>query len=109
MLLLCACSHSQKPRQPERLPDEEVSAFRESAIKMMPYITLEDSAYHLTISKDKAAGLGIPVKYYDRMRQELEYTNYIVREEYSKKGIPIEMPEYQPDSIANPQFSVALN
>lgn len=96
--LMAGCGDG-KPRQPERLPDDEVPAFREACIKMAHHIVLKDSAYRLTIPKDSAMRLGIPGRYYDRMQQELEYTNYIVKEEYNKKGIPIEMPEYTIDTI----------
>lgn len=99
IVLLCASCGDPKPNQPERLPDSEVAVFREAAIKMSEYIVLEDSAYRLTIDKEKALRLGVPEKYYQRMKQELEYTNYLVREEYNKKGIPIEMPEYKIDTI----------
>ncbi len=95
--LMAGCG-DVKPRHPERLPDDEVPAFREACIKMAHHIVLKDSAYHLTITKDSAMRLGIPGRYYDRMQQELEYTNYIVKEEYNKKGIPIEMPEYTIDT-----------
>ncbi len=100
VVLLCA-SCVAKPDQPEMLPDSEVAVFREAAIKMSEYIVLEDSAYRLTIDKEKALRLGVPEKYYNRMKQELEYTNYLVREEYNKKGIPIEMPEYKIDTITD--------
>lgn len=98
VIMLAACGPC-RPSQPERLPDDEVPAFRTAAVKMAPYIVLEDSAYHLTISKEDASGIGVPGKYYDRMRQELEYTNYLVREEYNKKGIPIEMPDFRIDTV----------
>lgn len=79
---------------PERLPDEEVPAYREAVAKLMPYIVLEDSAYRLTISEDDAARLGVPEKYYERTKRELEYTNYLVREEYNSKGIPVDMTDW---------------
>lgn len=60
---------------------------------------MEDSAYHFIITREQAVDYGIPARYYDRMQQELDYTNYIVREEYNKKGIPVEMAEYNVDSI----------
>ena len=81
------------PKQPERLPDEEVPAFREAAIKMTQYIVLEDSAYHITISKEQAVENGISEKYFNRMQQELDYTNYTIKE-YNRKGIPISIDEY---------------
>lgn len=95
----CAGCVNSGPQQPAPLPDSEVAVFREAALKMSEYIVLEDSAYRLTIDKEKALRLGVPEKYYHRMKQELEYTNYLVREEYNKKGIPIEMPEYKIDTI----------
>lgn len=61
---------------------------------MIQYIVLEDSAYHFTISKEKALENGISEKYYDRMQQELDFANYTIRE-YNKKGIPITVPEYK--------------
>ncbi|MDE6859608.1 MAG: hypothetical protein K2J65_04255 [Duncaniella sp.] len=98
LMLIVSCADN-KPKPPERLPEEEVPAYREAVIKMSKYIVLEeDSVYHFTLSKDKAVALGIPEKYYDRMWQDLEYTNYIVREEYNEKGIPIEMAEYKIDT-----------
>lgn len=98
LMLIVSCADN-KPKPPERLPKEEVPAYREAVIKMSKYIVLEeDSVYHFTLSKDKAVALGIPEKYYDRMWQDLEYTNYIVREEYNEKGIPIEMAEYKIDT-----------
>lgn len=80
---------------PEQLPDEEVPAYREAVAKLMPYIVLEDSAYSLTISEDDAVGLGVPEKYYDRTKRELEYTNYLVKEEYNSKGIPVDMTDWK--------------
>ena len=96
--LVAGCGDG-KPRPPERLPDDEIPAFRDACIKMAHHIILKDSAYHLPIAQDSAMRLGIPGRYYDRMQQELEYTNYIVREEYNKKGIPIEMSEYTIDTV----------
>lgn len=83
-----------KPEQPTMLPEEEIPAYREALVKMAPYVMIADSAYHITISKDKAIEIGVPEKYFDMLLQDLEYTNYIVHEEYNKKGIPIEMTEY---------------
>lgn len=83
-----------KPEPPAMLPQEEIPAYREALIKMAPYVVLIDSAYHLEITKDKAMEMGVPEKYFERLQQDLDYTNYIVREEYNKKGIPIEMSEY---------------
>lgn len=91
--LTISCGNN-RPHQPERLPDDEIPAYRTACLKIADYIVLEDSAYHLTISKQQAAQIGVPEKYYDRIQQELDYTNYLVREEYNKKGIPIEMPEF---------------
>lgn len=93
-LLLCLACGGEKPRQPERLPDEEVPAYREACFIMSGHIALKDSAYRITISKDSATRLGVSGKHYDRMRQDIEYTNYLIREEYNKKGIPIELTEY---------------
>lgn len=92
LILFLGCSE-KIPRQPERLPDEEVPAFREAAMKMTQYIVLEDSVYHFTISKVKAIELGIPEKYYTRMQQELEYTNHTIKE-YNRKGIPISFDDF---------------
>lgn len=96
--LFISCGND-KPQAPERLPENELPAYREAIIKMAEYIVIEDSAYHFTITKERAVDLDIPTKYYDRMQQELDFTNYIIKEEYNKKGIPIEMPEYRVDSI----------
>ena len=54
------------------------------------------------MTEDSAARLGIPGKYFKRAAQELEYTNYLIHEEYNKKGIPMEMPEYNTDSLPRP-------
>lgn len=97
-LSLIGCSH-YKPQPPERLPEDEVAAYRDASIKMSKYIVLEDSVYSLSISKVEAINLGIEAKYYDRIIQDLNYTNYIVREEYIKKGIPIEMPRNPVDIV----------
>ena len=94
LILLMSCD-GNKPKQLDRLPKNEIPGYREATMKMSEYIMLKDSTYYFTISKDKAIELGIPAKYYDRMQQELDYTNYIVREEYNKKGIPIEMSEFK--------------
>lgn len=90
---------NDRPKAPERLPEDEIPAYREAIFKMSEYIVLEDSAYHFIITREQAVDSGIPARYYDRMQQELDYTNYIVREEYNKKGIPVEMAEYNVDSI----------
>lgn len=98
--LAASCSQTS-PKQPERLPEEEIPAYRDACVKLAPYIALEDSAYHITITKKEAVSKGVPEKYYDRMRQDIEYTNYLIQEEYNKKGIPIEVPEYQIDTLNN--------
>ncbi len=89
---LCACSPS-KPMPPERLPDDEIAIYREAVTKITPYITLEDSAFKLSINLNEALELDIPEKYYERVKQELDYTNYIIKEEYNRKGIKIDLPE----------------
>ncbi len=94
LLSVSACS-GRKPTAPERLSDVELAAYREAVIKLYPYVVLQDSAYHITISKSEAAKLRIPGKYYDRLKEDLDYTNYVVREEYNKQGIPIEMPYHK--------------
>lgn len=91
-IFLASCA-GKAPNQPEKLPDDEIPAFREAAAKMSKYIVMEDSAFHFTISKEEAFDLGVSEKYYDRIQQELDYTNYLIKEEYNKMGIPIEMPE----------------
>lgn len=96
-----ACAGSP-PTPPARLPDSEIPAYREAAHKLARYIVMEDSSFHLTITEDSAARLGIPGKYFKRAAQELEYTNYLIHEEYNKKGIPVEMPEYNTDSLPRP-------
>lgn len=93
LILFIGCVE-KKPKQPEMLPEEDIPAFREAVEKMTQYIVLEDSAYHFTISKEKALENGIPEKYYDRMQQELDLANYTIRE-HNKKGIPITVPEYK--------------
>ncbi len=92
LLLFIGCS-GKKPKQPGRLPDDEIPAYREAVTKMTQYIVLEDSAYHLTVSKEHAAEDGIPEKYYDRIQQELDFTNYTIKE-YNRKGIPISFDDY---------------
>lgn len=93
---IIGCSREKKP--PERIPEAELASYKEALIKIYPYIVLKDSAYHITISKEEAVKMQVTEKYYDRMVQDLEYTNHLVREEYNKKGIPIEMPEPKLDS-----------
>lgn len=93
-LLLCIACGSEKPRQPERLPDNEIPAYREACIIMSRHTVLKDSAYRITIPKDSAAKLGVPERYYDRIVQDIEYTNYLIREEYNKKGIPVELSDW---------------
>ncbi|MDE6338060.1 MAG: hypothetical protein K2L34_15955, partial [Muribaculaceae bacterium] len=73
-------------------------AYKEAIIKIYPYIVIEDSAYRITISKEEAIRMQVSEKYFDRITQDLEYTNYIVKEEYNKKGIPIELSEPRLDS-----------
>lgn len=98
-IIAAGCTNSPgKPEPPDRLPDDEVPAFRDAAIKIMPYLTVKDSAYHITISKEEALRIGIPEQYFNRMLKEIEYTNYLIREEYNKKGIPVEIPEYTVDT-----------
>lgn len=92
LILFSGCAE-KAPKQPGRLPDKEVPAFREAAIKMTKYIVLEDSAYHFTISKEKAVEQGIPEKYYTRMQQELDFANYTIKD-YNRKGIPISVDDY---------------
>lgn len=92
LALFCGCAE-KAPKQPERLPDEEVPVFRQAAIKMTKYIVLKDSAYHFTISKETAVEKGIPEKYYTRMQQELDFANYTIKE-YNRKGIPISIDDY---------------
>lgn len=84
LTMMMACSDS-KPKAPEKLPEDELPAYLEAVKTIYGYITLEDSAYNLTISKEKAAELGIPAKYYDRMKQDLDYTNHLIRE-YNHQG-----------------------
>ena len=99
-LYILSVSCSKKPKAPEPLPGAEVQAFKEAIIKLAPYVALQDSAYSLMISKSDAAKMGVPEKYYHRMSQELEYTNYLVREEYNGKGIPIGMPVFRVDTTS---------
>ncbi|MCM1518781.1 MAG: hypothetical protein NC117_09085 [Pseudoflavonifractor sp.] len=96
VMLLAGCA-GNRPEAPERIPDEEVAAYREAAEMMSRHIVLEDSAYHFTIGRDAAVDSGIPGCYYDRMVQELEYTNYLIREKYNKKGINIDLSDYETD------------
>lgn len=98
VLVAASACCDRKPKAPERLPDEELAAYREAVIKLYPYVVLKDSAYHITISKSEAAKLRIPGKYFDRLKEDLDYTNHIIREEYIKRGIPIEMPLPQCDT-----------
>ncbi len=88
-----SCSDT-KPSVPDPLPEEEVGAYREAVSLVSKYVVLKDSAYHLSITKDKAVELGVPPKYYDRIMQDLEYTNYLIEEEYNKKGIPVELTDF---------------
>ena len=90
-LSLAACG-ADVPRQPERLPDDEIPAFTEAVGRIAPYVRLCDSVFTLTVSASQAARLGIPEKYYERMRQELEYTNYLIRE-HNRNGQLIELPQ----------------
>ena len=99
LIAVVSCS-GRKPKAPERLPDEEIVAYREALIKLYPYVVLEDSAYHITITSYEATKLQIPEKYYDRLKADLDYTNYIVREEYNKRGIPITLSEPRIDTTA---------
>lgn len=92
LLSLAACG-TKAPVQPESLPDEEIAPFREAAIKLSPYIVLEDSAFHITIPKSEAIELGVPEKYYLRIEQELEYTNYTISEA-NRQGQPIAIDTY---------------
>ena len=109
LLPITGCKDN-KPKPPERIPEAEIAAYKDAIIKIYPYIVLEDSAYHITLSKEDAMNnMHVPEKYYDRMVQDLEYTNYIVREEYNKKGIPIEMPEPLLDNTYHPEVNNTLN
>lgn len=90
--LVCACSQS-KPTPPERLPDDEVEAYREAIAKILPYVTLDDSVFGLSITKDEALKLDVSERYYDRIQQDLDYTNYLIKEEYNSKGIKIDLLE----------------
>lgn len=92
IILFSGCTE-KIPKHPGKLPEKEIAAFREAAIIMTQYIILEDSAYHFTISKEKAVKNGIPEKYYERMQQELDFTNYTIKE-YNRKGLPIAIDEY---------------
>lgn len=91
-------SESEKIIPPEKLPDSELEAYKEALIKVYPYLVLEDSVYRITISKEEAAKMQVPEKYYDRMVQDLEYNNYIIREEYNKKGLPITLTDPKIDT-----------
>lgn len=90
-----------KPKPPEQLPDSEIGAYKEALIKIYPYLVLEDSTYRITISKQEAEKLQVPEKYYDRIVEDLDYTNYIIKEEYNNKGIPIELSEPILDTTLN--------
>ncbi len=92
----CACSQSPVP--PPRLPDDEIPAYREAALKMMPYIELRDSAFYISITPDSAESLGVPKKYYERMKQDILYTNHVISES-NRQGFPIE--------LTNPEFHEA--
>lgn len=101
LIMLVAGCAGNKPEAPERIPDEEIAAYREAAAKMSRHIVLEDSAFHFTIDREMAVDSGIPARYYDRMVRELEYTNYLIREEYNRKGIKIDLSDYKFDTISN--------
>lgn len=102
LALASACS-DRTPKPPGPLPDEEIPAYRGALIKLYPYVVLEDSAYHITITKSDAAKLQIPAKYYDRLKADLDYTNYLIREEYNKRAIPLELtyPTIDTAAISN--------
>lgn len=91
-------SESEKPTPPERIPHSELEAYKEALITIYPYLVLQDSAYRITISKEEAVKMHVPENYYDRMMQDLEYTNYIIREEYNKKGLPITLTDPKIDT-----------
>ncbi len=88
--ILASCG-DRVPRQPERLPDDEIPAYREAVAKMAPYVELCDSAFSLNAPRERAKELGVPEKYYDRIKQELEYTNYLISE-HNKKGEHVDLP-----------------
>ena len=92
ILFLSGCTE-RVPGQPERLAEDELPAYREASAKMSKYIELEDSAFHLTISKEKALENGVSEKYYLRIQQELDFTNYTIKE-CNKKGMPIDIDDY---------------
>ena len=92
IIFLSSCTE-RVPRQPERLPDDEIPAYREASIKMSKFVVLEDSAFRLTISKEKASENGVPEKYYQRIKEEIDFTNYTIKE-CNKKGMPIDVDKY---------------
>lgn len=95
LLLLPGCSEKES-KQPDRLPSEEIPAFREAAMKMTEYIVWEDSAFRLTIPEEKAIEIGIPGKYYKRVKEELDYTNHAISDN-KRKGIPVAVDDYWND------------
>ena len=80
------------PQAPERLPQDELPAYREAMQKLRPYIVLEDSVFRITLSEQDAADMGVPTKYYNRAKKDIDYTNYLL-EPPNRECKPIDIPD----------------
>lgn len=75
----------------KRMP-QDVRELRAAGIALDPYITLKDSAYTISITKEEAAKKGIKGYFYDYHAKELEKTNAAIKEA-NKRGEHIDLPD----------------
>ena len=91
-LAVMAAGCRKAPQAPERLPQDELPAYREAMQKLRPYIVLEDSVFSITLSEQAAADIGVPSEYYNRAKKDIDYTNYLI-ETHNREGQPIDITD----------------
>lgn len=91
-LSIAAAGCRKAPETPEKLPQDELPAYREAMRKLHPFIVLEDSVFRITLSEQDAADMGIPSEYYNRAQKDIDYTNYLI-EKHNREGRPIDLPD----------------
>jgi len=77
----------------KRMP-QNVRELRAAGIALDPYLTLKDSTYSLSITKEEAAKIGVNGYFYDYHAKEIEKTNALIKE-MNKRGEHIDLIDIQ--------------
>lgn len=73
---------------------KHVKEQRRAAIVLSKFTVLKNRQYHIEISRDSAAKLGVTAEMYDAVAADLENSNRIIRE-MDSSGNKMELPDVQ--------------